>query len=101
MIHVRQVRAQGDVVLEYSGSLDVRGAEEIAFIALQQPLALNLVIDISRASNIHDSALGRLVDSLPRSRPHSVRGAGWHHARLLTYLGEKIDEEASLKRAEE
>jgi hypothetical protein len=60
-------------------------------MALQQPLALRLVIDISRASIIHDSALGRLVDMLPRSRPHFIRGLNRHQARLLTLLGENID----------
>ncbi len=92
MIHVHQTEARGDVVLEFTGTLDVRSAEELASIALQQPLRLNLVIDISRASSIHDSALGRLVDALPPFRVHTFRGASRHAARLLQYLGETIDE---------
>ncbi len=91
MIHVRQAIGAGNVVLEFSGALDLRGADELAKIACQQPAALKLVIDISGASSVHDSALGRLVDALPHSRPHSVRGARRHEAQLLGYLGEKVE----------
>jgi len=75
MVHVRQLHAQGEVVLEFSGSLDVRSADQLAAVALQQPLALRLVIDISHASHVHDAALGRLVEALPvhRRSPISVK----------------------------
>jgi len=91
MVHVHQVRDQGNVVLEFSGVLDARSAEEVGLIAVQQPGSLNLVIDLSRATNIHDSALGRLLDALPPLRARTFRGAGRHHARLLTYLGEEME----------
>ncbi len=92
MIHVRQARERGEVVLEFSGGFDVRAADEVANIALQQPAGLRLVIDVSRASTIHDSALGRLVDALPRFRPHFIRGVNHHQARVLAFLGEKMDD---------
>jgi hypothetical protein len=90
MIRVRQDTRAGDVVVEFSGGFDLRGADDMASVASAQPEELRLVIDISRASNIDDSALGRLVDSLPRSRPHSIRGANLHQSRLLKLLGEPM-----------
>jgi anti-anti-sigma regulatory factor len=92
MIHVRQARDAGDVVLEFSGGFDVRAAEEMVTVALQQPADLRLIIDVSHASTIHDSALGRLVDALPRLRPRFIRGVNRHQARLLSLLGEKMDD---------
>jgi anti-anti-sigma regulatory factor len=94
MIHLRQA-TDSDLILEYSGALDAHSAEEIAAIAKQQAPALRVVIDLSRAWPIQDSALGRLVDGLRRSRPHSFCGAKSHHARLLRYLGASIDERQS------
>jgi anti-anti-sigma regulatory factor len=96
MIHVRQDRSAGNVVLAFSGGFDVRAAEEMVTLALQQPVDLRLVIDVSHASTIHDSALGRLVDSLPRFRPRFIRGVNKHQARVLSLLGEKMDEPGGL-----
>ncbi len=73
MIHVKQQRESNTVVLELCGAFDGRAVEELVAIALQQPSSSALVIDLSRATDIYDSALGRLSDALPRRR-HSVRG---------------------------
>jgi hypothetical protein len=94
MIQVEQRHEQGQVVIAFSGSLDARSAEQLAIVALQQPARLHVVIDISRASSVHDSALGRLVDALPESRSHCIRGAGRHASRVLGYLGGKLEEES-------
>jgi anti-anti-sigma regulatory factor len=101
MIQVAQSHEQGQVVIAFSGALDARSAEQLASIALQQPATLHVVIDISRASSVHDSALGRLVDALPAARSHCIRGAGRHQARVLGYLGEKLDEESPANRMQE
>ncbi len=93
MIHVHQARDQSHVLLEFSGALDTRAAEELATAALQQPMALHLVIDISRATNINDAALGRLIESLPAPRGRTIRGGNRHHQRLLEDLGEHVDDD--------
>ncbi len=82
---------EDEVVVSYSGGLDIRGAEELVTLALQQPPSRRVVFDVSRASAVHDSALGRLCDALPRNRPHSFRGVNRHQARVLSCFGEKIE----------
>jgi anti-anti-sigma regulatory factor len=90
VIHVRQKPEASRVELQFHGVLDARGAKELTMAAAMQPAGLHLVIDISRASLVHDLALGILVDGL--ARPHSVRGASRHHARLVVCLGGLVDE---------
>jgi anti-anti-sigma regulatory factor len=92
MIQVAPSQEQGHVVIAFSGSLDARSAEQLASVARQQPPRLHIIIDSSRASSVHDAALGRLVDALAGFRSHSIRGAGRHQALVLCYLGEELDE---------
>jgi hypothetical protein len=92
VIHVQQRPEASKVELHFHGALDAQGARELATTAALQPPGLHLVIDISRASTVHDLALGLLVDGLPSDRPHSVRGASRHHARLVVCLGGKVDD---------
>jgi hypothetical protein len=87
MVHVRQAREHGEVVLEFTGGLDLRGADQITEIALQQPGSLRLVIDLTRASNVHDAALGRLIDGLP-ARERTFLGLNRHQAWVVECLGE-------------
>ncbi len=80
MVHVKQQREANAVVLEFAGAFDGRAVEELVAIALQQPVSCALVIDLSRASTVYDSALGALRDSLPK-RGHRVRGILGRHQR--------------------
>jgi anti-anti-sigma regulatory factor len=92
MTRINKTLAASDVVLAFSGELDTRGAEELASLVAQNQGAAHLVIDLSRAWPIEDKALGRLVEALPRTRPHVVRGTGPHHRRLLECLGAVVEE---------
>jgi hypothetical protein len=80
MLHVRQAPAEGSVVLEVSGTLDGVAVEALVAAALEQPLALRLVIDLSRAV-IYDSALETLLDPLLLSRRLWVRGLAFHRGQ--------------------
>jgi anti-anti-sigma regulatory factor len=83
MIHVRREPQHNSVVLELCGSFDLRAAEQLTTIALQQPSGLHIVVDISNVDHVYDSALGRLVDSLPRTCSHTIRGTAKNRARVL------------------
>ena len=91
MIEVQQGEDRDEVVVSFSGGLDLRGAEQLVTLALQQPPSRRVVFDVSRASSVHDSALGKLCDALPRNRPHSFRGVNRHQARVLSCFGETIE----------
>ena len=90
MTTISRTLAAGDVVLEFSGEFDARGAEELATAVTLHVGSGQVVIDLSRARPIQDKALGMLVDGLSGS--HLVRGVGPHHRRLLQCLGARVED---------
>ena len=83
MIHVRQAPEEQRIVIEFTGVLDARGADELSAIALQQPHRQHLELDLSRAEEIDAAALRRLIASMSPFRSFSLREPGARAAAAM------------------
>jgi hypothetical protein len=78
-----------------TGSLDLPAARRLCD-ALIGAGRVRLVVDVSRARELHDDALALLSGALKLLGPRvSLRGLNRHHAKLLRYLGAPLREPAS------
>jgi hypothetical protein len=73
--------------LAFEDSFDILGAREVLAATLRREAA-SVVVDLSRARDVHDTAVAALAAVAERSPiPVSVRGLREHDVRLLRYLG--------------
>jgi len=80
------------VIVAWEGALD-EPAVELILAAIFRESGFPIVLDLSRASSICDSALARLAQSL---RAEQFRGLREHQERLLRYLEKTGPREATM-----
>src|SRR5207302_6695316 len=81
MLHVMHDVGDGRLLVRFEGSLDERATDSVLSAVALTPVALPVMLDLSRTTSIIDCALARLSKVL-KSRNVRFRGLRLYHERL-------------------
>jgi len=82
MLHVMHDVGDGRLLVRFEGSLDERATDSVLSAVALTPVALPVMLDLSKTTSISDCALARLSEEL-EARDVRFRGLRLHHERLL------------------
>ena len=91
MLHVMHEVGGGRLVVRFEGSLDERATDSVLSAVALTPVAVPVMLDLSRTTSIIDCALARLSEVL-KARDVRFRGLRLHHERRLesVHLAERV-----------
>ena len=82
MLHVMQNVGDGRLLVRFEGSLDEGATDSVLSAVALTPIAVRVMLDLSRTTSISDGALARLSEVL-KARDVRFRGLRLHHERVL------------------
>lgn len=82
MLHVMHDIGDGRFMVRFEGSLDERATDSVLLAVALMPVAVPVMLDLSRTTSISDGALARLSEVL-KPRDVRFRGLRLRHERLL------------------
>jgi len=91
MLHVMHDNGDGRLLVRFEGSLDERATDSVLSAVALTPVAVPVMLDLSRTTSIIDCALARLSEVL-KARDVRFRGLRLYHERLLesVHLAERV-----------
>jgi len=82
MLHIMHDVGAGRLLVRFEGCLDERAADSVLSAVALTPIAVRVMLDLSRTTSISDCALARLSQVL-KARDVRFRGLRLHHERIL------------------
>jgi hypothetical protein len=82
MLHVMHDVGDGRLLVRFEGCLDERAADSVLSAVALTPIAVRVMLDLSKTTSISDCALARLSEVL-KARDVRFRGLRLHQERLL------------------
>ena len=82
MLHVMQNVGDGRLLVRFEGFLDEGATDSVLSAVALTPVAVPVMLDLSKTTSISDCALARLSEVL-KARDVRFRGLPLHHERVL------------------
>ncbi len=78
---------KGEMLIRIEGVFDTAAAARLRGLLLEAGTDCQVVVDFSRASEIHDFGLAAVAGGIAGQDRVQLSGLGLHHSRLLRYCG--------------
>lgn len=83
--------ARGALVIRLEGTFDDAAANRVCGRIREMPAQADVVLDFTGVRQVHDHGLAAVAGAIGERAPSiAVRGLGWHQERLLRYFGVQL-----------